>query len=489
MNSILGLAEMLSQANGLTDRQRGHADNLIRAGEHLLGIINNVLDFSAIEAGRLILEEEPFSPRSIMTEVAGLLSSLARDKGLVLHTEVSIDAPRLVLGDGGRLRQILMNLGVNAIKYSQQGRVTLRCDAARDDAGRPVLAFEVADQGAGIPEEASPYLFKEFSRAPGASGHSQGSGLGLAIVKALTEGMGGSIGYESVPGKGSRFFFTLPLPACEPAPGTAECVPAPPPGGTPSPDIKRRKALLVEDNPANVVIVTLFLEELPFDIATAENGAQAVALYQDNAYDVILMDIDMPLMDGREAAQLIRTIEREENRPHVPIIALTAHAFSEYRDMMARAGCDDYLAKPIRKKDLIDAIMRLTGGPEPHPGRRAREDASAGAAETECINPGLKPIIPAFLEIQKKNLERMNEALGRENSRDLRRLGHNLRGAALTYGFSRMAVFAESLEEAALAGDFSGAASVLQDLTKHFNNVHIVYGAAPDAGPDQDSPQ
>ncbi len=484
MNSILGLAEMLAQASGLTDRQRGYAADLMRAGEHLLGIINNVLDFSAIEAGRLTLENKPFSPATVLSEAVSLLSSPAREKGLSMRQEIARDVPELAMGDAGRLRQIIMNLGANAIKYSERGRIVLRLETKRDANGGGQLAFEVEDQGIGVPQEAFGHLFKEFSRAPGTSGRFQGSGLGLAIAKRLTEGMGGRIGFESVSGQGSRFFFTLPLTPCEGPSPAAEAPPGIAAGKPLAQDGKRFTILLVEDNPANVIIVTLFLEDLPVSIASAENGARAVALCRDNVYDVILMDIDMPLMDGREASMLIRSIEREAERPPQPIIALTAHAFSEYRDMMAKAGCNDYLAKPIRKKDLVKAIERQLGQPlEPRTAQReGAGPAGPDGADDERISSSLRPIIPAFLEIQRKNLGRMNQALAEKNGRDLRRLGHNLKGAALTYGFSRMADFGADLERAALDGDMALAANILRDLTNHFNNVHIVYGDAPNAG-------
>jgi two-component system, sensor histidine kinase and response regulator len=477
MNSILGLGEMLVQS-GLDVTRRGYVDSLMRAGDHLLSIINDVLDFSSIEAGRLRLEKAAFDPSALLLEVMDFLTPRCEEKGLFLRSKISAETPAAIVGDAKRLWQVLMNLGGNAVKFTNRGGVTLKLGLAAARNETPALLFEIQDTGIGIPKNAEQNLFKDFSRLPDAHGRFGGSGLGLAISKRLVENMGGKIGLGSDSGCGSRFFFTLPLEEADPA-----ALPRPMRGETPqkplSPPADRIfKTLLAEDNPANVNIVKLFLGHSPFEITVAENGAQAVSLCREQIFDVILMDIDMPIMDGCEASMLIRNIEREKNRPPVPIIALTAHAFLEHKKKMADAGCTGYLAKPIRKNkliaDMLRHIQKAEGWPA-QPEEPAPRPASPEEDDCVFVGPNLQPIIPAFLDIQKKNLERLRLAVEENDYLTLRRLGHNLRGAALTYGFRKMSVLGERLEKAALEQRIDLAANTLRDLTKHFHNVHIVY--------------
>lgn len=485
MNSILGLGEMLLQS-GLDEKRRGYVDSLMRAGEHLLAIINDVLDFSSIEAGGLRLIHAAFDPSALVSEVVDFLSPRCLEKDLFLRAEISSEAPAAVKGDAKRIWQVLLNLGGNAVKFTDRGGVTLRLGPVAAKNETPTLLFEVLDTGIGIPKNAEQDLFKDFSRLPDAHGRFGGSGLGLAISKRLVENMGGEIGFESELGRGSRFFFSLPLEMADPAELPKAASEEASQKQPLLPDARVFKALLAEDNQANVNVVKLFLENSPFSITVAENGAQAVSLYREQTFDVILMDIDMPLMDGCEASIIIRNMEREQKRRPVPIIALTAHAFLEHKKKMAEAGCSDYLAKPIRKNDLIAAMLRhiqeAEGWPE-KPGEQPEsrpEARGAPLAEPEredivAVEPSLRPIIPAFLDIQGRNLERIRLAVEANDFENLRRLGHNLRGAALTYGFGRMAALGERLEKAALDRRKDVAANVLRDLTKHFHSVHIVY--------------
>ena len=361
MNGVLGMSDLLLDTP-LSDEQRRLVDVVQRSGESLLGIINDILDFSKIEAGKLTLERIPFDLRTLAGDVAELLSERARGKGIALACRIDASVPAVVRGDPMRLRQVLTNLLGNGIKFTHEGGVALdiECTPCEAEGTGAVqyreLRFTVSDTGIGIDPQARQRLFEPFMQADGSTTRKYGgTGLGLAISRQLVQMMGGTITADSEPGKGSRFAFTM-LTEVDAA-GLAAV--APPAFRPPAPERPlRRRVLLVEDNHVNQQLALSMLRQLGCTAELAVNGLEAVEKYAQGDYDLVLMDCQMPEMDGLEAATRIR----RQAGMRTPIVALTARAMQGDRERCLEAGMNDYLSKPFRKHELRAVIERWAGG-------------------------------------------------------------------------------------------------------------------------------
>ncbi|MBS1873692.1 MAG: PAS domain S-box protein [Acidobacteria bacterium] len=342
MNGVLGMCELL-MASGLLPDQRTFASAIAESGQALLSVINDILDISKIEAGRLELEKAPFSLRKTLEGVVNLLMPNAQRKGLSLQFAYPSSAPSWFLGDAVRVRQIVTNLLGNAIKFTDAGTVSL--EVSWD--GR--LQLEIADTGIGISEQDLPRLFSKFSQAGPVSRSRSGTGLGLAICKQLTDRMGGSIEIRSREGAGSTFTVQIPLEMSDPS--LAKPVTA-----YPAQTVQGASVLLVDDNTVNQRVGVAMLMKLGCVVATAADGEEAVSLAARRRFDAILMDCKMPRMDGYEATRAIRSTGEPSGR--TPIIALTASAMEEDRRRCEAAGMDDYLTKPIQLELLCQALSR-----------------------------------------------------------------------------------------------------------------------------------
>ena len=357
MNGVLGMTELLKES-GLSPEQARYADHVDEAARALLQIINDILDVSRVEAGRLKLDRTDFDLRAAVIGSTRLLARKASDKGLAFETDVAERVPGFVRGDPGRLRQILINLVGNAVKFTSVGGVGLRVDVAEAaPAGGQLLRFEVLDTGVGIPVEAQARLFEPFTQVDESAARGfGGAGLGLAICRQLVDLMGGTIGVESRPGEGARFWFTARFEAA--ARAENECAPS----VAPSPHVPLRgQVLLVEDNPVNREIALAALVSLGCGVDVADNGAVAVGLAAQERYDAILMDCEMPGMDGYDATRAIRAREAAAVPApvaHVPIVALTASALAADRLRALEAGMDEHLAKPFTRGELRLVLER-----------------------------------------------------------------------------------------------------------------------------------
>ncbi len=380
MNGVLGTTEILLNSE-LTDKQRHLASTVHRSGRTLLAIINDILDFSKIEAGKLELESVCFDLSQVLSESLELFVEAARRKPLQLIQHTGEGVPHYLKGDPVRLRQILMNLLSNAIKFTDTGTVSLTTDLVQSAASRVLLRIAVTDSGIGIPPAAKARIFDAFSQADGSTTRRYGgTGLGLSIVKQLVTLMGGTITVDSIPGRGSTFSFTawldrqafvntIPLDF---APGPRLDPPLPPSGQTAgeptctATSISRgsttqaggRRILLAEDSPVNREVAVGMLELLGYEVELAENGQQALLAAGGNYIDLILMDCQMPGMDGLTATEKIRQQEVSSGRRRLPIIALTAHAMQGDRDQCLAAGMDDYLTKPYSQMQLRDVVVK-----------------------------------------------------------------------------------------------------------------------------------
>jgi CheY-like chemotaxis protein len=337
------------------------------SSESLLHVINDILDFSRIEAGKLELQPIEFSLHEELQAIFRTLAISARSKGLELDLQVASDVPQALIGDPARLRQIMVNLMGNAIKFTERGRVEV---SVRTEACAPsniTLLFEVADTGIGVPLGKQALIFESFTQADGSITRTHGgTGLGLAICSRLAQMMGGRIWVTSTPGAGSVFHFTIVLGRTPQASHALASPTAKRGGELPSPcqvrgenppNSRCLQILVVDDGPVNRLLAVRTLEKKGFVVRAVDNAPEALAILRDHQFDLVLMDIQMPEMDGFEATRVIR--DRESMGGHLPIVAMTAHAMKEDRDRCLAAGMDGYVAKPFKPEELLDAIQSL----------------------------------------------------------------------------------------------------------------------------------
>ena len=377
MNGVLGMAEAL-KATRLQPAQAEMVETVLSSGQLLLCLLNDLLDLSRIEAGKLDLDLAPFDLSRTAHDTADLYGEAALAKGLELQVEVAPDAAGRYLGDAFRLRQVLGNLIGNAVKFTDRGRVSLRVfaiEAPESEPGSdPVvrLRFEVSDTGIGFDAETKSRLFGEFEQADASTTRRfGGSGLGLAICRRMTSLMGGVIGCDSRPGEGSSFWIELPLERLGAA--APEALPNAPPAPAAHCD-RPLRVLCAEDNPVNQKVLELMLAPSGADILMVDDGAQAVQAYIRAEFDLVLLDMQMPVLDGPDAARAIRALEAETGLTRKPILALTANALPHHIEACRTAGMDGHVAKPLQAQALYAAIAEAL---EPAQGRSAGENTAA----------------------------------------------------------------------------------------------------------------
>jgi signal transduction histidine kinase/ActR/RegA family two-component response regulator len=346
LNGVIGMSGLLLDTD-LNPEQREFAETVHSSAAHLLTLINDILDFAKIESGRVKLESSGFDLRRIVEEACDIVGPCARAKGLEIRMEYESGLSGRFTGDAGRIRQVLLNLMGNAVKFTDEGAIRIRVAAVRDG-----VAFEICDTGIGIPRERIGDLFTKFTQLDSSTGRKyQGTGLGLAISKQLVELMGGSIGVRSEVEQGSTFWFWLPLERCEGACEVAR------PADVAMPAISAPlRVLVAEDNAINQKLTVRMLEKLNIRADVASNGREAVEMFELLPYDLVLMDCQMPEMDGFEAAREIR--RREGAGKRVEIVALTASALTGTRDECLRSGMDDFISKPLQLAELARVLRK-----------------------------------------------------------------------------------------------------------------------------------
>ena len=363
LNGVLGMLQLL-QDTLLDEEQRLMVETAAQSGKSLLKIINDILDFSMVEAGRIDISRANFELGEVIGSTVRMFLDQAARKGIKLHYAIGEDTPLQLHGDAGRLRQVLVNLIANAIAFTPRGEVLVAVGpdrpADKDDQVR--LTFEVRDNGAGIPADKLDRIFEPFSQADGSyKREHEGAGLGLSIAKRLVELMDGRISVESLPGRGTTFRFTLGM---DRAARRSDRLPDP--GEETEESVKSQNILLVEDNPVNRLLAVKILEKLGHTVVTAPNGRDSLNFLRSNRFDLVLMDIQMPIMDGVEAVKAIRSDRTGDFDPAIPVAAMTAHALKGARESFLEAGMDDYIAKPIDIRELERLVARLAskGRPE-----------------------------------------------------------------------------------------------------------------------------
>ncbi|NEO25906.1 MAG: response regulator, partial [Kamptonema sp. SIO4C4] len=359
LNAILGFTQLMQGDRDLSERQQQHIDIINRSGEHLLTLINDVLEMSKIEAGRLELNAEPFDLHYLLENIQQMLSLKAKKKGLFFSIDQDAEVPKIIISDERKLRQVLINLLGNAIKFTAQGHVQLTVipvtqPIREQDTNTLYLTFTIQDTGPGIAPEEVDNLFQPFTQTQSGRQSREGTGLGLPISAKFVQLMGGEIEVETIPNQGTKFWFTLPVQCSQME--SLEPTPSAPHRLSLSPEQLNYRILLVEDKPTNRLLVVKLLQRVGFQVREAVHGQEAIALWQSWQPHLILMDMRMPVMDGYQATAAIRQQERQTQQPSVPIIALTASAFNQEQTDILAAGCNGVVSKPFREVELLAAL-------------------------------------------------------------------------------------------------------------------------------------
>jgi two-component system, sensor histidine kinase len=504
MNGVMGMSELL-QATGLTPRQRHLSETISRSAEALLQIINDILDFSKVEAGKLELEQIDFRLREAVEETIEIFAARAHAKGLELMCDIGADVPHTVCSDPMRLRQILINFVGNAIKFTDSGMVVVRVRTAGKDG---LLRFEVVDTGIGVSAEAQAHIFNAFSQADSFTTRKYGgTGLGLAICRQLATLMGGEIGVHSEVNRGSTFWLEVSL---APA-GDAASIPArrmqpqaapegPPPAfaepSTPPamPPLGARAAgpriLLVEDNPVNREVAAGMLESLGCAAVSVENGRLAIEATDTAAYDAVLMDCHMPVMDGLTATAEIRRSEQRSGAARVPIIALTANAMEGDRERCLAAGMDDFLSKPFTQQQLATLLRRwlaLRALPESERRDLSRVplvDASVLRDIAALAKPTLlNSMIDLYLRHSPDLIEAIETAAANMQADALSQAVHTLKSSTANLGGTRLAMVAKECEALAREGGIAQAAQFVPRIRKEYQEfcTALMHERSPNA--------
>ena len=468
MNGVLGMARLLLDTS-LDEDQREFAETIVISGDQLLAILNDLLDVSKLEAGKLDLEVIPFRPARIMEDTVAVMATRAEEKCLALNTAVDPDFPVSILGDPNRLRQILLNLLSNAIKFTSEGSVSLALEliAVDEDKDQVTLSFSVSDTGEGISGEARDKIFLAYTQeSVDVARKYGGTGLGLVICRQLAGLMGGEISLESTLGQGSTFRLTAPFGLAEP--GDAADAPD---GTHENEHVRPLKLLLVEDNEINRTVALGMLKKRGHDVTLAVNGEEALKRIRGQDFDAVLMDRHMPVMNGIEATRRIRRMKGPVSK--IPIIGVTAAATKQELDACLASGMDACVTKPIDPNDLAAALSRVTGEKPSAAIKTAAPVAGADVAarppdrvldpeqlqtlRSDLGDEATRGLVVEFGHMAPELIDTLLRAAGDGDEELFRRTAHSLKSSALIIGFERLAGRCLELEKSCLDGAFAHA--------------------------------
>jgi PAS domain S-box-containing protein len=472
LNAIIGMADLLKETP-LTLDQRTYANVFQEAGNSLLLLINDILDLSKMEVDQLVLEETDFDLAEVLENAMSLMNLRAHEKSLSLEYNLALDVPTSLAGDVMRLRQILLNLIGNAIKFTERGEIALWVEHEPGASDPGLLRFSVSDTGIGIPQDKLDAIFESFTQADSSTSRKYGgTGLGLTISKRLVELMGGRIWVESVPEKGTTFYFTVRLQVRAETPVPVREATTQPATHVMAESDRELYVLVADDSIHNRMLLQAYLKSARYVVDIVENGAEAVRKVQDGHYDVVLMDMQMPVMDGYTAARTIREWERSQNLGLLPIIALTAHALSGDRNKCLEAGCTGYLAKPIKKEALLAVIAEHT-----QDAVRSKEQDRQAAESTVTVraDPEYAELIREFMQAMRSRPDTLAKALLARDYQVIRMLGHQMNGEGGSFGFDAISAFGAVLEKAAFQEDDQMVQKTMEELISYLKRVRVVY--------------
>ncbi|MEQ5802887.1 ATP-binding protein [Halomonas sp. H10-9-1] len=457
LNGVIGMSHLLLE-EPLEEHPRQYATTIHDSANLLLGLINELLDFSKIEAGRLDLEYQPLSLAALLEGSVSIFSARAESCGIGLEARVSEMLPAWVMGDPARLRQVLLNLVSNAVKFTDQGRVVLEASLEDDE----TLRLEVRDSGCGIPAEQRERIFEPFLQGDASTARRfGGTGLGLAISRRLVDAMGGSIDVQSEPGVGSRFWCLLPLvPAAEPSQAAAT-------GPVELGQLQGARLLVVEDNPVNQQVAQAMLERLECRVSLAESGEAALALTERRSFDLIFMDVQMPGMDGLEVTRRLR--QRHGWSAEVPIVAMTAGGPGGERARCLAAGMNGYLTKPLLLEALLEVLGRHLGGSTSAPAAAMSQETLVDSRILVSLldsfgEPGLVPVVVLYRDQAEAHLAQLDSALAAGDAEGMRHVAHQLKGESASLGAVKVAGLAARLERLAAEETLAAARPALREL-------------------------
>ncbi len=456
LHAIIGMADLLWETR-LDDDQRQYVAAFRRAGGNLLTLVNDILDLSKIESGQVDLQSIDFDLDDLIAAALDLMRVRADDKGLDIVCEFPSEIGRVFRGDPDRLRQVLVNLLGNAVKFTEAGQIALRVEREPgEDEGPQMLRFSVSDTGPGIPPEKQALIFETFTQADGSIRRQYGgTGLGLAISRQIVERLGGRLELSSDPGKGSTFSFAIPLSSGTPQPApsaSAERLPDKPPAAS-------LHILLAEDSPDNQLLISAYLKNTGITLEIAGDGQVAVDKFIAGSFDLVVMDVQMPVMDGFTAARAIRDWETRQGARRTPIMALSAHAMEEAFQKSRAAGCDAHLTKPILKHALLQAITEMCKAREPiyvHPSK------------------DVEKLAPWYLDRRRADLVALAAALEACDYPKIRVIGHDMKGSGAGYGFEPISRIGASLEAGAKAQSAGPIRTEIAALGDYLDRVQVV---------------
>jgi CheY-like chemotaxis protein/HPt (histidine-containing phosphotransfer) domain-containing protein len=480
LSGILGLAGLLKETS-LDERQRGYVAAIEGCTEALLTTINDILELARSDAAKPAPKAIPFDLREVVTGVAKLLEPGAQQKGLRISSQIDPAVPARLLGDPGRIRQVVTNLAANAVKFTDAGGVVLGLQLLATDGDGSTLRLSVGDTGAGIPREYQAAVFEPFRQLEDQAGHRPGGtglGLGLAICRSLVAHMGGRIGLESEPGRGSTFWVELSLaegPAADPAPAVADMSPVVPL------DVPLR-VLIAEDDAINRAVAQEMIKRLGCEVDAVGDGPAALAAVEAGAYDIVLMDVRLPGLDGPAVTAEIRRREASRQR-RVPVIAITAGGVTGDAERCLQAGMDDSIAKPLRPRVLRQALVRWgragsdrgpSSVPPDVPDPRRDRPSLDRRILAECCDGNatlITDVLETFLRATPGSLSTLAAAAAVGAGADLEREAHRLKGACQTIGAASMAADCAALLALAPQGNLGRTPAVLEALRNHWDAV------------------
>lgn len=425
MNAIIGMTLVLQETE-LNEEQKRLISILLNAGESLLGLINDILDLSKIEAGHFELDQRPFNLREVVNKAIEIISVKAQQKKLSLEMDFPDGIHENYIGDAARLRQVLLNLLGNAVKFTRSGEVSLKVRQNSDE-----IELEIADTGIGMGQEQLDKLFKRFNQADSSiTREFGGTGLGLNISKKLVSLMHGSIDVQSTLGVGSRFFVRINLVKDKEATKIVSVTPK----VTPLPEQASNqiregvKILLADDNDENRLVVMAFLKDHKLQIDQTKNGAETLKLFRAKNYDLVLMDMQMPVMDGYTATAEIRKFERDNQKDFTPVIGLSAHALKEEIEKCFSSGCNSYITKPVHKAQLLKTIIQFT------------------SPIKLSISKDMEDLVPDYLVSRKDDIQKITEAIRNDDFHTIEMWAHKLCGSAGSYGIDALSDIGREIE-------------------------------------------